>query len=289
MPKIILFTKLKKFLILLHKKTYGKHTILILPFETDKNHKKLKKITNKLIQTSRTNVVLSKDLYKIEEFKNQLYKKNSNILNGRWLWNYLLEESVNYISEQQEIPLQEQEITIMANENLEVNLKNIIQLSQKVKHMNIVTNNINKFKPIEEYLYNKLGIMITITNNKKKALKRTNIIINLDFTEEELNQYSLPHKAIILSINKNIKIYSKKFAGINIVNYKIKLPKEYIELFDQYYILEEFDHNILYESMLYTKDNYENIALKIKANKSKIECFIGNNGMIQSNEYKFSQ
>ena len=91
LPKIILFTKLKKFLILLHKKTYGKHTILILPFETDKNHKKLKKITNKLIQTSRTNVVLSKDLYKIEEFKNQLYKKNSNILNGRWLWNYLLE------------------------------------------------------------------------------------------------------------------------------------------------------------------------------------------------------
>lgn len=235
------------------------------------------------------NVALSKDLYQIGEFKNQLYQKNTNILDGRWLWNYLLEESINYIANQQEISIQEQEITIMTNDNSEINLKNIIQLSQKVKHMNIITNHFNQFKPIEEYLYSKLGIMITITNNKRKALKRSNIIVNLDFTEEELNQYTLPYKATILNINQEVKIYSKKFAGVNIVNYKVRLPKEYMEFFDQYNMLEEFDHNILYESVLYAKDNYENILTKMKENKSKIEYFMGKNGMIQKNEYKISQ
>lgn len=235
------------------------------------------------------NIVLSKELYQIEEFKNQLYNKNINILDGRWLWNYLIEESINYISNKKDILIQEQEVSIMTNDNSEINLKNIIRLSQKVKHMNIITNHLNKFKPIEEYLYNKLGIMITITNNKKKALKRTNIIVNLDFTEEELNKYNLPYKAIILNINNAIQIHSKKFAGINIINYKVKLPKKHMEFFDQYNMLEEFNHNMLYESILYKKDNYENILIKIKEDNSKIECFVGRNSSIQTNEYKNSQ
>lgn len=262
---------------------------MILPFEKKQNCKKLKKITKHLIQIPRTNVVLSKELYQIEEFKNQLYQKDTNILDGKWLWNYLLEASLNYIVNQQKVPIQEQEIAIMTNDNSETNLKNIIQLSQKVKHMNIITNHFNQFKPIEEYLYSKLGIMITITNNKKKALKKSNIIINLDFTEEEVNQYNLPYKAIILNINEEIKIYSKKFSGVNIINYKIRLPKEYIEIFEQYHMLEEFDHNILYESILYGKDNYDNILTKIKENKSQIEYFMGKNGIIQNREYKISQ
>ncbi len=218
-----------------------------------------------------------------------MYQKNTNILDGRWLWNYLLEASLNYIVNQQKVPIQEQEIAIMTNDNSETNLKNIIQLSQKVKHMNIITNHFNQFKPIEEYLYSKLGIMITITNHKKKALKRSNIIINLDFTEEELNQYNLPYQATILNINEEIKIYSKKFSGVNIINYKIRLPKEYIEMFEQYNMLEEFDHNILYESILYGKDNYDNIVKKIKENKSQIDYLMGRNGIIQSREYKISQ
>ena len=262
---------------------------MILPFEKKQNYKKLKKITKHLIQIPRTNVVLSKELYQIEEFKNQLYQKNTNILDGKWLWNYLLEASLNYIVNQQKVPIQEQEIAIMTNDNSETNLKNIIQLSQKVKHMNIITNHFNQFKPIEEYLYSKLGIMITITNNKKKALKKSNIIINLDFTEEEVNQYNLPYKAIILNINEEIKIYSKKFSGVNIINYKIRLPKEHIEIFEQYNMLEEFDHNILYESVLYGKDNYDNIVKKIKENKSQIDYLMGKNGIIQNREYKISQ
>lgn len=200
--------------------------------------------------------------------------------------NYLIPEIVEYISNMQQYILEQQEISILVNDNSEVNLKNIVYLSKKVKRLNIVTNNMDKFKKIEEYLYNKLGIMITITNNKKKSLIKSNIIINIDFVEESINQYKLPIYSTIFNVNNYAKIYSKRFGGVNAHNCVIKFPEKYNEMFKQYNIIEEFEKNILYESMIYKKDSFENIRLEIEENNSKIEHLIGNNGKINESEYK---
>ncbi len=225
----------------------------------------------------------------MELFKNELYSKNANMLDGKWLVNYLVPEIVEYISSKQECPIEQQEISILVNDNSEVNLKNIVYISKKVKRLNIVTNNIDKFKKIEEYLYNKLGIMITITNNKKKSLMKSNIIINIDFVEESINQYKIPIYSTIFNVNGFIKIYSKRFSGINTNNYSINFPEKYNEILNQYNITEQFEKNILYESMVYRKDSYENIRLEIEENNSKIEYLIGNNGKIAEQEYKVLQ
>lgn len=218
-----------------------------------------------------------------------MYSNDANILDGRWILNYFVPEIVEYISNMQEYILEQQEISILVNDNSEVNLKNIVYLSKKVKMLNIVTNNIDKFKKIEEYLYNKLGIMITVTNNKKKSLMKSNIIINIDFVEEGINQYKIPIYATIFNVNNYTKIYSKRFSGVNAYNCVISFPEKYTKMFGQYNIIEQFEKNILYESMIYRKDSFENIRLEIEENNSKIEYLMGNNGKIDAREYKLLQ
>ena len=92
-----------------------------------------------------------------------------------------------------------------------------------------MTNNINYFKPLKEKLWDEDGIIITLTNNKKKALSKSNIILNVDFSEEVINRYIIFDEAILINLEEEIKIRKKRFCGKIINDYKIK-PKENSEL-----------------------------------------------------------
>ena len=65
--------------------------------------------------------------------------------------------------------------------------------------MNLITNNMKNFMKIEKQLYEKQGIALQITNNRRKSLLRSDIIINMDYTQEELNYCNFPKNAIIIN------------------------------------------------------------------------------------------
>lgn len=123
--------------------------------------------------------------------------------------------------------------------------------------------------------------MLNISNNRKKSLLKSQIIINMDFPEELINKYKIFDNAIIININDKINLQSKRFNGINVNYYKINLPKEYK--------LDEFKDEIVYESLIYTKNNYKEISKKIMQDNIKIIGLIGNNGNISKNEIVTSQ
>lgn len=168
------------------------------------------------------------------------------------------------------------EITILINDFTEINSKIITYIAQNVRRVNIVTNHINKFKRLEEHLYNELGIILNISNNKEKSLLNAKLIINMDFPEETINQYEICSNAIIISILNEIKIKAKKFNGINANYYKAYIPKKYK--------VEGFAEYIIYESIIY-KYNYEKARNDIISNKISIRKLIGNNGEISENEF----
>ena len=158
--------------------------------------------------------------------------------------------------------------------------KYIEYLSQFDKH---VSWNKNQKRPyigivlkIEDYLYNELGVILNITNNKSKSLSNANIIINIDFPEEIINKYEINSNAIIVNIFNEIKIRAKKFNGININYYKTCIPKEYQ--------IDGFQNNLVYESSIY-KYSYENARKDIIANKIRIKKLVGINGDISENEF----
>ena len=120
--------------------------------------------------------------------------------------------------------------------------------------------------------------MLNISNNRKKSLLKSQIIINMDFPEELINKYKIFDNAIIININDKINLQSKRFNGINVNYYKINLPEEYK--------LDKFMDEIVYESLIYTKNNYKEISKKIMQDNIKIIGLIGNKGIINKNEIK---
>lgn len=259
----------------------GKTTITLPLFKSNKiRNKKIikiaRRINKKLYDNNIENVVLSNYLEENEILKQKLYCQNINILDGRYLFYLLIPEIIEYILKRQKVKLQNGEVTLLINDFTQNNAKIITYIAQNVKRVNIVTNHSNKFKKIEDYLYNELGVILNITNNKSKSLSNANLIINIDFPEEIINKYEINSNAIIVNIFNEIKIRAKKFNGININYYKACIPKEYQ--------IDGFQNNLVYESSIY-KYSYENARKDIIANKIRIKKLVGINGDISENEF----
>lgn len=275
MPQIVkvILCFLKKIFCVLTLKEDG---ICILPYKEIKNTYTIRIISRCISKISK-NIVLSKKIYMNVKFKQELSQKGIYIFNGKLLFNYMLLDCLKYISKHMDTKIQKQEISILLNNLTELDKNNIIYLSKNLKRVNIVTNNINKFKKLENYLQKELGISITITNNKKKSLLKSRIILNLDFCENEINLYNINRNAIIINLNGKINIKSKIFEGININNYKIEYKK-----INKY---NKFDNNMVYESLISKIEVYNDIIDRIKKDKVKIVNLIGQNGVIDRKEY----
>lgn len=244
-----------------------------------------KKIIRKLKYYNINDVVLENKLH-IDDFKNTLYENNINILDGRWLFNYLIIDIMKYITELKQEKLENQEISVLVNDLTDVSTYNIYELAEKVKRLNIITNNIDKFKNIENKLYKEKGIMITVSNNKRKSLVKTKMILNIDFPEDLINKYNINNRAILVNVENEVKINSKTFNGININFYNIKIKDEITNKFKDNNIYDEFNKNILYESIVYNKIRYQTIKEKIKKDEIVIDGLIGGNGQIDKKEFQ---
>lgn len=281
MKKIIIY--FKKTFNIITVKPIGDGVIFYLP--NKKNVIKLAdKIGNKLQYYNINNSVIENNL-NIDNFKNRLYEKNINILDGRWLFNYLLIDILEYITNLQKEKLENQEVSIAVNDLNEEAVNNIYEIASTIKRLNVITNNIEKLKNIESKLYKEKGIMITVSNNKRKSLAKAKIIFNIDFPEEIINKYVINKNAILVNIENKIKVKSKSFNGINVNDFEIKIDDYIMTKFKENNMYENFEKNILYESLLYDKKRYQTIRGKIIKDKIKINCLIGNKGKIEEQEF----
>ena len=148
---------------------------IILPIDKNTNEKQIEKIatkTNKIIKKYSTSkkIVLSKEICKEQKYINYLNTYGLEIQDGKWLFEILLPEITEYIVNKKKI--EKTNISIMINDLTDLEFENIKILARKYKSINIVTNHIEKFKKLEKQLQENEGIIITITNNKKKSLMK---------------------------------------------------------------------------------------------------------------------
>ena len=206
------------------------------------NKKDINKINIILNNMKCNKVIISKKLKDNDILKKSLCSNNINIVNGKVLYKMLLEKIIEKTCKKNDINPKECQIAFAVN-YLDSNITKIINnLLKTFKSIRIVTNNINSFKKFKEKLYNNEGVIITVTNNKRKALLKSSLIINYDFPEELINKYSIYDNSIIINIEEPIHIHKKRFNGIIINDYNISLEKNSdIEIELKKEIYQKFD------------------------------------------------
>ena len=147
------------------------------------NVKNIRKVVKKLIKCEAKNVVLSRELCENKNFINALNSNNIKIFDGRWLEKYLTFEILDYVIKQMQLKMEETEIAITTNEITDISIETIKTLAKQYKRVTVVTNHIEKLRKIEKEIYEKNGILILISNNEKKSLLRSKIILNFDFNK----------------------------------------------------------------------------------------------------------
>lgn len=252
---------------------------IILPISNKENFNDYKaknlvrKIKKILYRTGCKTIVLSKYLKRQKNFIKLLKNYEIGIIDGKWLFSILSSKVLDYIAEKEKLRKEEINVSILLDkEDKDYIMENIKNIIKTYRSVNIVTQNLGKFKKMEKDIFEQEGTMLTITNNKKKSLLRSKIILNVDFTSEQVNKYNIPDEAIIVNLNGNVEINKKRFNGLNLNDYEISFEN-----------FEEFDYDKdklyfqkdIYESSIYKKQPYEYIEKKIKKDKVNIIKLIG--------------
>ena len=269
--------------------------LYIIPIDLKKEKispKQVKKICNVLAKTLQKHNVkklaISEFLDNIEQFKNDIYSQNINILDGRELYQILILDCLKYIAKKQETTIENLDVITLVNDTTDYSIENIKLLAKQVKMVGVVSNNLDKFKNVQEQILKEVGALVKLSNNRKKSLARANIIINIDFPEELLNKYNINNNSIILNISGKANVHKKSFAGMLVQYYEPTIPLKYLGHLKDLEMLDSFQKTILCESLIVKKDTFINLRKKVERENIEISRLIGNNGILQDEDFKKS-
>lgn len=260
--------------------------LCIIPILNIKNYSINKLVQNILIKRIRKviidnkigYIIISKEIKKNESLRKKLEELNLNKYKGKYILKVMILDIIKYIVDIRKENIENQSIYILVNQYNKFNLELINYICNKVKSIYIVTNEVKKFQKLEKSLYEEQGIMIAITNNKEKSLKRAKIIYNIDFTEEDLLKYKLNRNCIIINSNDEKIEIAKGFNGV-LINSVIIKEINYDNFFDYSDILESYIANSQ------GKKDLNEVVSNMKNKNANIDYLIGERGKIENIEY----
>ncbi len=281
------------------------------------NYEKIVKKVIKFIKQYKINtIVFANEIEEgVKEFiikQIEQEKYGVDILNGKKLMKYMDFEIIDYILEKQKTNMENEEIYILFNDknlNFKTNIENLkeylLKYIKNFKITNLISDDIRKLKKMQEEILDEENILISVSNNKKKALKRAKYILNINLNQTQLEKYSINREVVIINLEETIYYENPSFDGININSIELKIPDEYLEYFE--IIENEFNKMVLYEAIMKkyieniktnpinmlntiskkTKNRLEYIIKqKLQEDNVKIDYLIGNKGPIDEDELK---
>ncbi len=255
---------------------------IILPITGDEvlssnKAQKLAQKTKKVLgQTVSKKIVISKKIQKQKEYVENLKEEGFEIVDGKWLFEVLSCKVLDYIIKKKKLKKQELSISILVNDLTDHMIAIIRQIAKEYKRVNIVTKYMEKLKKIEEQILKEDGIMITVGNNKKKGIAKSEIILNVDFSSKLLADYNIYENAIIVNIRENVVITKKRFNGITINNYDITFKN--FDYYD-YDKMTKYKTCEIYEASFNKKQPFYEIMKKINNDKVIIKELMGKNAI----------
>lgn len=298
--------RVKQFLGIIKKEQYDVGTVYKIPrnIKEKKQEKFIQKFINELKKVKIDTVVFSEEIINsnlYEGIVDEICKVNKRIVNGKRLMQYMNFDIFEYILKIQKEPMNKQDVFFMIKKDNNMDLQFLEPYIENCKTVNIVTNDMERFKKVQDNLYEKEDILISVSNNKNKALKKAKYIFNVNMNKSEMKKYKIDRNAIIINLKENVKIDDTSFEGININYFQISIPDDYIEKYEIFCKENEFDTVKIYEAILLRKiqsQKAKSVMLSktdlkkrknieadiIKKDNVKITGLIGNNGRIDENE-----
>lgn len=258
----------------------------------DKDKKSIqKRLVKKIYKLKIDAIVFSKELEgKFKDDICEMLKLDDNInvkmINGKKLMEYMEFDIMKYILEKQKHSMRQEDIYIIFKRDNSLNLNFLVRFIENFRMTNVVTNDIARLKNVQDNLLDNENILISVSNNKKKALRRAKYVLNVNLTTEELAKYNINRNAVIINIRENVKYSNPGFEGINVNYFDINVPDEFDEKFEQ--MGNNFDLVKLYESILIAENfgeaSTEKVYEKIARDEIQVKNVIGINGRISDEE-----
>lgn len=200
-----------------------------------------------------------------------------NELEGKFMIKYMIPDILEYCFNLLDIEGKLEEIYICVDEFSRENIEIIQELVNKVKLVNIVTNHLRQFQELEKRL-EKNDIYITVSSNKRKALRRANFIINIDF--KNFFGFNINRYGIIINCIQNVDI-GKEFEGICIQSLKVNTGKV-MRIFSD---MPNVDKSQLIEAEFLKQNDYFSKKAFLVLNKIKVINIMGKRSTIEKEEF----
>lgn len=208
-----------------------------------------------IVPKKRTNKILKNSIFKIIEY---IFRKNG--------------ENTNL-----------ENIYVLVNKYNKQNIYVIKKLVEMFKTVNIITQDIKHYQILEKKFFEQ-GILITISNNKRKGIRNAKYIINIDFDKNEIIEYNIYSESIILNISEQFINIEKGFNGILINDFEIQINEDNEEFINEFYGNIDKKQYLENELKMF-QINTEYIDEFYKMYNAKITYLIGVRGRLQDSEF----
>ncbi len=173
--------------------------------------------------------------------------KYEQAIDGKQLMKECVINILEYIFDISEKNMSLEDVYIFVNEYGKSIEKIIKELILRFKTVNVITENLRYYSRLEDKLYQD-GVLITVSNNKRKSARKAKYIVNVDFTEEVLQEYNINTKSIIINLNKEKLTFNNRFDGVLVNNIEVEIDKENKNYLNEFY--GRINNKIFLESRL---------------------------------------
>ena len=146
----------------------------------------------------------------------------------------------------------------------------IVDLGNKCKSISLVTDNIRKLYRLDSKLNKDDNIIVSVSSNRRKALQRARIVVNFDYDETFFENFNINRNCIIINLSNNVLTLKNSFQG-SIIE---KLEIDYINKYENFINIDNFDKTILYETFIYD-ENYDNAKEIMRFDNCRIKKVLG--------------
>lgn len=253
---------------------------VVIPKFTEKNGEKyaklfVKKINNYKVQ----NVLLSREIGDNTDFCRIVEESRKYIITGKRLGKSILTKIIGEVAKYSRYPLEKMNIVLLMNEYSLENIELVEIIASKVKQLNVLSRNYTKYERAASRLFNEYGYVVKLYNNEEiKEFKRANIIINIDFKEDEVKNVNFAKNSIVISLNEKIEKLKKGFSGIIVNDVDIAGSIENEQNYRKLALCEAK----IYKPLRNLKENARIFNLE----KYIINGYIGKRGKITSEEFE---